>query len=204
MFSFSVQFTANSLTAFVVIMQINYPVDWLCLAYLALGLFCCLWYSKLIYHGWLLWFLDVNSFSNLPTNLTITCLITMFGPAPSHQGAQPARRKYTYAAASPGGCKVKWTAEEKPHGGAVLSSGRRSSPPPTTTASIASGSGSPSPSPVPPARPRPSSRKPARMTRRSRRGSASRSRRSRRLWRPDQGILSRKDEIFVGVWPRSE
>ncbi|KAM3260501.1 hypothetical protein ACQJBY_051645 [Aegilops geniculata] len=74
-------------------------------------------------------FLDVNSFSNLPTNLTITCLITTFGPAPSHQGAQPAHRKYTYAAASPGGCKVKWTAEEKPHG-AGLSSGRRSSPPP--------------------------------------------------------------------------
>ena len=37
--------------------------------------------------------------------------------------------KYTYAATSPGGCKVKWTAEEKPHG-AGLSSGRRSSPPP--------------------------------------------------------------------------
>lgn len=74
-------------------------------------------------------FLDVNSFSNLPTNLTITCLITTFGPAPSHQGAQPAHRTYTYAAASPGGCKVKWTAEEKPHG-AGLSSGRRSSPPP--------------------------------------------------------------------------
>ena len=75
-------------------------------------------------------FLDVNSFSNLPTNFTITCLITTFGPAPSHQGAQPARCKYTYTAASPGGCKVKWTAEEKPHGGAGLSSGRRSSPPP--------------------------------------------------------------------------
>ncbi|XP_044379892.1 uncharacterized protein [Triticum aestivum] len=45
------------------------------------------------------------------------------------QGAQPAHRKYTYAAASPGGCKVKWTAEEKPHG-AGLSSGRRSLPPP--------------------------------------------------------------------------
>ena len=74
-------------------------------------------------------FLDVNSFSNLPTNFTITCLITTFGPEPSHQGAQPAHRKYTYAAASPGGCKVKWTAEEKPHG-AGLSSGRRSSPPP--------------------------------------------------------------------------
>ncbi|XP_037409476.1 uncharacterized protein LOC119271948 [Triticum dicoccoides] len=75
-------------------------------------------------------FLDVNSFSNLPTNFTITCLITTFEPAPSHQGAQPARRKYTYAAASPGSCKVKWTAEEKPHGGTGLSSGRRSSPPP--------------------------------------------------------------------------
>nr|BAJ88025.1 predicted protein [Hordeum vulgare subsp. vulgare]BAJ88197.1 predicted protein [Hordeum vulgare subsp. vulgare]BAJ97883.1 predicted protein [Hordeum vulgare subsp. vulgare]BAK04597.1 predicted protein [Hordeum vulgare subsp. vulgare] len=30
---------------------------------------------------------------------------------------QPARRKYTYAAASPGGRKVKWTAEDKPRGG---------------------------------------------------------------------------------------
>lgn len=31
---------------------------------------------------------------------------------------QPARRKYTYAAQSPGGRKVKWTAEEKPRTGA--------------------------------------------------------------------------------------
>jgi hypothetical protein len=30
---------------------------------------------------------------------------------------QPARRKYTYAATSPGGRKVKWTAEEKPRTG---------------------------------------------------------------------------------------
>ncbi|KAM0881544.1 hypothetical protein ACQ4PT_032914 [Festuca glaucescens] len=30
---------------------------------------------------------------------------------------QPARRKYTYAAQSPGGRKVKWTAEEKPRSG---------------------------------------------------------------------------------------
>ena len=30
---------------------------------------------------------------------------------------QPARRKYTYASQSPGGRKVKWTAEEKPRSG---------------------------------------------------------------------------------------
>ena len=130
MFSFSVQFTANSLTAFVVTMQINYPViDYALLTLHWVYFAVCDIVNSSIMDGYFD-FLDVNSFSNLPTNLTITCLITTFGPAPSHQGAQPARRKYSYAAASPGGCKVKWTAEEKPHGGAVLSSGRRSSPPP--------------------------------------------------------------------------
>ena len=39
MFSFSVQFNTDPLLAFVVTMEINYPVDWLCLAYLALGSF---------------------------------------------------------------------------------------------------------------------------------------------------------------------
>ena len=154
-----------------------------------IGLFCYLWpiVNSSIMDGYFD-FLDVNSFSNLPTNLTIICLITTFGPAPSHQGTQPARRKYRYAAASPGVCKVKWTAEEKPHGGAGLSSGRRSSPLPTMTASITSRSGSPSPS----------LRKPARMTRISRRGSARRSRRSSPAMTPSSRYSVQKINFLWG------
>ena len=117
---------------------------------------------------------------------------------PAPRGSHPACRKYTYAAASPGGCKVKWTAEEKPHGGAGLSSGRRSSPPPTTTASISSESGRPSPSPA--ARPRPSEA--SRMTRRSRRGSVSRAGRSPLAGRPDRGTQPSPEYNASWLHPR--